>query len=102
MQMSGWYSLNLGDALLAESALNRIKTLFTATEAPITQHGNMAIFIRHESEGQLHCAIKLYFSPAVSSLARTLGATPCTKPAKTDLGLFAGIEQAWERCFGDG
>ena len=100
MHMNTWYTLNLGDALLADRELERIGTLFASEAAQHTQNGDMAIFIRHESEGRLHCAVTLYFSPAAAALARTLGATPCPRPAMTDLGLFAGTGPAFARWFG--
>lgn len=87
-----WYVLNLGDALLAADELDRIKTLFQHEYA--SAPGAAAIFIRHESDGQLHCDVKLYFAPDTATLAHALCATPCPPPPGRDLGLFAGDDAA--------
>lgn len=92
---ASWYCKNLGDALLAGAELDRVKTLFQQEYERAGQPAHMAIFIRHESEGQLHCAVKLYFSPAAADVARAVTANRCGFPAPQDLGLLAGPETAW-------
>lgn len=90
-----WYIKNLGDALLAGDELEKIKMLFRQEYASSPSPGGKAIFIRHESEGQLHCDVKLYFTPATVKLANAVNAQPCKQPSGQDLGLFAGDETAW-------
>lgn len=92
---SGWHCMNLGDAMLADAELERIQTSFEAALASGGGTAGGALFVRHESEGQLHCDIKVYFSPAASALARRLGAVPSAKPAKYGLSLLAGDPDGW-------
>lgn len=94
-QSSHWHVKNIGDALLAGDELAHIKMLFQRAHLDNPSSQEMAIFIRHESDGQLHCDVRLYFSPASAALARELSAIPCAPPSATDLGLFAGPETAW-------
>lgn len=92
--MSDWFSKSLGDAMLAGEALDRIQALFAAEHAKAGCPGAMAIFIRHESEGRLHCEVKAYFAPASAAVARAVGAEPCERPAPQGLSLLAGGEEA--------
>lgn len=92
--MANWFCKNLGDPLLAEAALDQIKSLYTDTYATTRPVDELAIFIRHESEGRLHCEVMLYFSPAAATLARAVDAVPCAQPSPTDLGLFVGAARA--------
>jgi hypothetical protein len=93
--MAGWYAKNLGDALLAYEPQGRIEALFAAAYEQAGCPTDMALFIRHESEGRLHCEVKLYFSPAAAPLAKALNAVPCGRPSADSLGLLAGAEQCW-------
>jgi hypothetical protein len=97
--MSSWFTKNLGDAMFAEDALHRIKATFLAEYEKEKQPKEMAIFIRHESEGRLHCEVKLYFSPASVAVATAVNASICARPSSDDLGLFAGSEDAWSALF---
>jgi len=100
--MNSWYMSNLGDAMLAEEALEGIRNLFTSVIAPHHHSDDMAIFIRHESEGRLHCEVIAYFSPAVAHVADAVDAVVCNKPVRQGLGLLAGSENAWSILFPDG
>ncbi|MCB1621380.1 MAG: hypothetical protein KDI44_11670 [Thiothrix sp.] len=98
--MEQWYGCSLGDAMLAGEVLEQIRT---ATDRLLARAGNppeMAVFMRHESEGRLHCELKVYFSPAAVAVARAFAARPCHQPASSGLGLVAGTEAAWARLFG--
>jgi len=97
--MSTWFTSNLGDALLAGEALEHIKTLFQSAYARFSYSDEMAIFVRHESEGRLHCEVRVYFSPATICVAEAVGATTCQKPSPADMGLLAGSEDAWSVLF---
>lgn len=88
--MNSWYVLDLGDAMLADKALNAIKTLFLTEYAKAENPQEMALFVRHETARHLHCTLKLYFSPAAGKIAETAAALPCKQPAPDGLSLLAG------------
>ena len=91
--MNSWHTLNLGDPMLADSRLEEVRQ--KAMDLYARQPGSdMGVFFRHESEGRLHCEVKLYFSPTYGNLAGTLGATPSAPPSPSGLGLLAGDEAA--------
>jgi len=94
-----WYTKNLGDAMLAGAALDRIKAQFLSAVQETGKSGQMAVFIRHQSEGRLHCEVSVYFTPATAVLAKAVGATPCDPPSPDDLGLLAGAEDSRARFF---
>ncbi|MCW8900156.1 MAG: hypothetical protein OQK75_05945 [Gammaproteobacteria bacterium] len=95
--MSAWFKKNLGDAMLATEQLDRIKKRFLSSYSDCN-HSNAsnsaAVFIRHESEGRLHCEVHVYFSPAAFSVANAVGAKRCKKPMPDDLSLLIGPEDA--------
>lgn len=97
--MTAWFTKNLGDAMLAHPALEQLRELFGQTYGLNGYADDTALFTRHESEGRLHCEVKVYFSPATFSIATVVNATPCRKPIPTDLGLFMGSEAAWPALF---
>ena len=87
-----WYSLILGDAMMAHQPLEQIREVF---DQFVRKNGcsiELAIFTRNESEGRLHCEVTAYFSPAASEIAKLFKATPCQKPSRDNLDLFAGDE----------
>jgi len=93
--MDTWFTRNLGDAMLAGADLDDIKALFLSEYEKADRAKEMAVFVRHESEGRLHCEVKVYFSPASVIVAKAVGATPCKKPSSEGLGLLAGSELSW-------
>ena len=97
--MSGWFSTSLGDAMLAGEALDRLESLFRAECATAGGSSEMAIFVRHESEGRLHCEVKAYFAPASVAVARAVDAEPCERPSPQGLSLLAGSEDVWAVLF---
>ena len=97
--LNGWYSINLGDAVLAQVKLGELEAWFSEVFAQSNRPRDMAVFMRHESEGRLHCEVMIYFSPASASLAREFGAEPCERPSPNGLGLLAGSEEAWAVLF---
>jgi len=97
--MSVWYTKNLGDAMLATEQLDHIKALFQSDYDQASSPTEMAVFFRHESEGQLHCEVKAYFSPASVVVAKAVGAHPCNKPSPESLGLLAGSGESWSILF---
>lgn len=97
--MRVWFTRSLGDAMLAGESLDHIKTLFLSEYEPAKNSKEMAVFIRHESEGHLHCEVKVYFSPASVLVAEAVDAIPCKKPSPDGLGLLAGSEESWSVFF---
>jgi hypothetical protein len=97
--MSVWFARNLGDAMLAGESLDHVKTLFLSEYAKARNSKEMAVFIHHESEGRLHCEVKIYFSPASVVVAEAVDAIPCEKPSPDGLGLLAGSEESWAVLF---
>lgn len=93
--MEGWFSKNLGDPLLAAEALGRIEAAFRDAFTAAGQPNGMALFLRHESEGRLHCELKLYFSPAAEAVARAVHADACLRPSPHGLSLYAGSAGDW-------
>ncbi len=79
--MRVWFSKNLGDAILAGGPLDRLEELFSSVYAKADSPKKMAAFIRHESEGRLHCEVKVYFSPASVVVAREVDAEACERPS---------------------
>lgn len=81
--------------MLAYEPLSRLQNQFSSIHANAEMPAQMAVFMRHESEGRLHCEVKVYFSPASIDVARDLDAEPCEKPSPDGLTLLAGSEDAW-------
>lgn len=92
--MHAWRVKNLGDAMLADEALEHIKALFLATYEKAGSPDDMAIYVRHEAEGRLHCEVKLYFTPATHEVAEVVSAKYCPSPSPEGLGLLAGSQTA--------
>jgi hypothetical protein len=101
LAMKTWFSKNLGDAMLAGDAQANIAAKFATHYHARKSSGEIAVFIRHESEGQLHCDVIAYFSEQCSDLAKTLNAVPCPTPKPDGLSLLAGSKDAWLKLFPD-
>ncbi len=97
--MNCWFTSNLGDAMLAGESLEHIKELFLTEYGTNNNSIDQALFIRHESEGRLHCEVKVYFSPATFVVAKASNATTCNKPCPDGLNLLAGSEKSWSVLF---
>ncbi|MCG6932518.1 MAG: hypothetical protein LJE57_02670 [Gallionella sp.] len=95
MLVTGWFAKNLGDAMLATEALDQIRSTYAAVYEEAGARLSAAVFIRHESEGRLHCEVMAYFSPEAFRLAEAFDAVPCRKPSPGDLSLHAGPEDCW-------
>ena len=96
-----WYVADLGDAMLAGEQQDRVEHRFAAAFQQAGRPPAMAVFIRHESEGGLHCQVKLYFAPMAASVAEAVPTRPCGKPTPDGLGLFAGSQECWSVLFTD-
>lgn len=97
--MAHWFVKNLGDALLASEQQESIKQQLLSALARHQGPDPLAAFIRHESEGRLHCEVLVYFAPGAASLARQFSARPCNRPSADGLSLLAGAPQAWPILF---
>ena len=93
--MRNWFLKNLGDAMLAGDQQDRIKQLLLSAYSEADSPKEMAAFIRHESEGRLHCEVKIYFSPMSIAVAREVNAEPCEKPSPDGLSILAGSQDSW-------
>jgi hypothetical protein len=99
---NAWFRKNLGDAMLADAAVADAISRFIDLYQPHQhhphhphhpqhqQHQQAGLYLRHESDGQLHCAAILYFTPDAHALAHLMGASACLKPELYDMGLIAG------------
>jgi len=92
--MARWHYLNLGDATLAGAALGQIEASFASEYGDGGGPDRVGLYVRHESEGRLHCEVVVYFPPPAFRLARQLGAIACDRPSGHDLGLLVGSEGA--------
>ena len=97
--MNNWFVKNLGDAMLAFEAQAELESVLVSARTEAENPENMAAFIRHESDGGLHCEVKVYLSPACESVAGTCNATPCAKPSPEGLGMLLGSDEAWRSLF---
>lgn len=97
--MTHWYSINLGDGIMAALPSAEIEAFFQRIFAEAGRPPEMAVFTRSESEGRLHCEVMAYFSPAATEVATAFDAQPCPKPVRAGLGLLAGDEGAWSVLF---
>ena len=97
--MMRWHVKSLGDPMLADDGIEQLTTAFRRAHADSGSPKEMAVFIRHESEGQLHCEVKVYFAPAAARFAQDNGGTPCMRPSLESLSLLAGPEGSWDLLF---
>ena len=80
---------------MAGDQQERIKQLLLSAYSEADSPKEMAAFIRHESEGRLHCEVKIYFSPMSIAVAREVNAEPCEKPSPDGLSILAGSQDSW-------
>ena len=80
--------------MFAGEELEHIKSLFLAAYKKAGSPDDMAIYVRHEAEGRLHCEVKLYFTPATHEVAEAMSARYCPPPSHEGLGLLAGSKTA--------
>ena len=99
--MNSWYSISLGDGIMAGGPSAEIEELFLSFFAAAGKPPEMAVFTRPESENRLHCEVIAYFSPAAVNVAKAFSAQPCAKPARAGLGLLVGYDLSWSKLFPD-
>ncbi len=93
-----WHSKSLGDGTWADISAEEIKQLFQPLFESAGRPAEMAVFTQ-QLMGSLHCEWVAYFSPAAATVAKAVGANPCTKPARQGLRLLAGREESWSSLF---
>jgi hypothetical protein len=98
-QVDSWYSLSLGDGIMAGTPAAEIEELFLKRFSESARPAAMAVFTRPESEGRLYCEVIAYFSPAAARVAQAFDAEPCGKPGRNGLGLLAGDPGCWQVLF---
>lgn len=97
--MAHWFSLALGDGVLAFEPKQSLCQQFPAAYQAAGQPAHMAVFTRHEMEGRLQCEVIAYFTPAASALAVAVGAQPCAQPTPNELDLLVGDADAAKHFF---
>ena len=80
-----WYSLNCGDPALCGSKVQEILLIFERISSACELPPGAAVFARHESNGDLHCELILYFTPEAITVARAVEAIACNKPVSRGL-----------------
>jgi hypothetical protein len=99
--MASWYSLSLGDGMMAGSPAGEIEQLFLKQFSEAGKPPAMAVFTRPESEGRVYCEVIAYFSPGAADVARAFDADLCEKPERAGLSLLAGDPDCWQVLFPD-
>lgn len=97
--MNDWFVKNLGDAMLAFEAQAELESVLVSARIEAGNPENMAAFIRHESDGGLHCEVKVYLSPACVAVAKQVNVRPCSRPSPEGLSMLIGSEAAWQVLF---
>lgn len=93
--MKDWFVKNMGDPLLAQELLDQLKVRLSSSYLATGSRNNMAAFIRHESEGRLHCEVKIYMSPRFFTAAKEINAESCKRPQSDGLSIFVGSPESW-------
>ncbi len=97
--MEYWYRMDLGESTMAMEALDALRSQFAVVYEQNGRPEGMALFVRHLSEGRLHCEAVVYFSPMASGMADASRVRPCARPSRGGLGLLAGASEAWDVLF---
>lgn len=100
--VDNWFVKSLGDAMLAFDAQDGVESHCSAAWRSQGGSDEVAVFVRHESDGRLHCEVKVYFSPAAGSIAKALDAVSCAQPSVHGLALLVGSDAAWNVLFPEG
>lgn len=98
--MKPWYSKSLGDGMWAPMVCVEIEEKFQPIFESAGKPAGMAVFARRE-EGNVHCEVTAYFSPAAQDVAALFGALPCAQPAREGLELLEGDESCWSVLFSE-
>jgi len=93
-----WWSLDLGDGIVAWEICEQIKEEFRRMHTATDRPAEMAVF-SSRIERDLHCHVIVYFAPACAHLAARLSAAPCVRPVRASLELLAGDATCWDMLF---
>lgn len=85
-----WYELNCGDPTLCDPIVQEVLKVYDEISHRGALSPGAAVFSRHESRGDLHCELILYFTPAAGYVASGVGAICSAQPASQGLSLIAG------------
>lgn len=97
MSMKTWYSKAVGDGVEAFEPSQRLFDAFNLLDVVVKLSPGIGIFSRYDLRANI---VTWYFSPEAIDLAKSLGATPCEKPAPSKgFGLLVGYMQSWETHF---
>ncbi|MCB1688659.1 MAG: hypothetical protein KDI33_09250 [Halioglobus sp.] len=75
-----WHYLNCGDPTLCDATVQSLLTTYNSMVRDEQLPPDAAIYSRHESRGDLHCELILYFNPDATAVARVAGAMACNEP----------------------
>lgn len=91
--MDTWNSIAVGDGVAAFQPSEQLHQAFLVMAASGGVPKNAAVFSCYDLEANV---VTWYFSPEVTNLARTFGATPCDKPTPSKgFGLLIGDGRSW-------
>jgi hypothetical protein len=85
--------------MMAFEPLGHIEALFQSAYRDTACPKNVAVFVRHNSEGHLHCQVDVFLSPGAAFLAKEIDAAPCGKPSIDGLDLLIGSKDSWSVLF---
>ena len=91
-----WHQMNLGRGRQGYMPTEQIQLAFARAFKAAGRPCDMAVFIHSSIDSP---EVKLYFSPAVASLAARFDATPCAQPSTQGLHLLVGDQSAWDFVF---
>ena len=89
-----WYTIDLGDALLAGPAFDDLELQLIKICEQAGNPADMAAYYRHETAANLFCSVSVYLTPGFASHASELDATPCAAPHPSGLSLLVGTGDA--------
>jgi hypothetical protein len=84
-----WRYLNCGDPTLCDAIVQELLQTYDNMNRSKQLPPGAAVFARHESLGDLHCELVLYFNPDADAVAQTVGASGCAKPQPQGLSQIA-------------
>lgn len=96
--MNSWRVKFLGDGMWAPIVCAEIEEAFQPVFETAGSPAEMAVFVRR-MEGDVHCEVAAYFSPAAAMLADAFEAQSCLPPPREGLELLAGAEACWAALF---
>lgn len=90
--MKNWVSTNLGDALLADNQLIKLRKNLVDLYHQHGQPNSFVAYYRHESNG-LHCYLRVFLTLEFQHVAKLENTAQCESPEFNDLSFLAGNPQ---------